>query len=325
MAGDINKKFSGDFWPSARKVPFFKRLKFAHEKLEQRYQWYANWHRGPYFTKAHFGSLALYFIILTLVIAHSASALTTERASIGQETAAYSVTLAAKDDSGVFDAKSGEKELISERTETFKKFDLGNGKIRIAGQESPIHYKKDPFSTTEQFKEIDLTIRQNPTKAEGRDYDYYIERNGYQSYFTNSRDNNGEQVNYVAQFKRAGQSLEMAPVELIYENAAGERQIISQPIPGITPDIDNNNYTLTYKDAFGPGIDFRYNVGTDKFFKTVIVNSKDALPTPTINTDGLKLTVIMAVSWDETVKAGNDFAKDIKTNDIKPSTVERIR
>ena len=218
-------------------------------------------------------------------------------------------SIAAKDESEVLQAKEGETELINERTENFKKFDSGNGEYRVAGDTGPIHYKSDPFSKTEQFKEIDLTIREH-TKSGSDDWDYATESNGYQVRIWNSRNDGGQDIPYIAQFRRAGKYLEMAPSELIWENEAGDREVISKPIAGIKPEIDNENYTITWKNVFGDGIDFRYNLSPDKFFKTVIVNKKENLPRPTIDANGLKLTVVMALLWDEQVKASNDFAKD---------------
>ena len=62
-----------------------------------------------------------------------------------------------QDTSGVYQPKKNETELVNERTETFKKFSLGNGQFRVAGQVGAIHYKEDYSNDRETFKEIDLT------------------------------------------------------------------------------------------------------------------------------------------------------------------------
>lgn len=220
-------------------------------------------------------------------------------------------SLASKDTSGTFEEKENESEIIEERTRSFKKFSQGDNKYRVGGQIGPVHYKEDPFSETETYKEIDLTIKE----ANGLEsYDYKMDNNGYQAYFWNEKKTNGDKIKYVARYERAGKWLEMAPVELIYENNKGERQEISQPQDAGAPEINNDEYTITWKNAFGKDIDFRYNVAPDHFFKTVIVNNKEALPEPTIDKDGLKLTVVMSIAWDDEAKPANNFAPDSFTN-----------
>ena len=221
-------------------------------------------------------------------------------------------SLVAKDTSGVYDEQAGENEMYEERTRNFKKFEQGGGKYRVAGQIGPIHYQKDPFSEDEVYKEIDLTTQETPAE----DWDAAMETNGYQVRFWQSREIDGKTIRYIAQYRRAGKWLAMAPAALVWENDAGEKQLISKPQAVGAPTIDNDNYQVTWSNVFGNGLDFRYNLNPDEFFKTVIVNDKSNLPTPTIGTQGLKLTVVMTLSWDGQVKPGNNFASGITTNDL---------
>jgi len=225
-------------------------------------------------------------------------------------------TLVSKDSSGVFKAKEGETELIDGRTANFKQFKEPDGKVRVAGQIGPIHYKDDPFSTTEQYKEIDLTTNLTP----GQSWDAAMETNGYQVHFWQSRTIDGKTIRYIAQYRRAGKWLAMAPVALVWENSSGEQQLISKTQPAGAPTIDNDNYRITWANVFGPGIDFRYNLNPDEFFKTVIINDKADLPAPTINTSGLKLTTVMTLAWDAQTKSANGFASSITTNDLTDDT-----
>lgn len=220
-----------------------------------------------------------------------------------------------KETSGIYKAQDGESEMIANRTRSFKKFKKGR-KRRIAGQIGPIHYRTDPFSDTEQYKEIDLTISLTP----GELWDAAMESNGYQVRFWQSRVIAGKTVRYIAQFRRAGKWLALAPLALVWENDAGDRQLISKPAAGIVPVIDNDSYTVTWADCFGSGIHYRYNVRPDHFFKTVIVDNKTDLPVPTISGTGLKLTVVMGISWHSQSKAANGFAGSIVPDEIPNDT-----
>ena len=220
-------------------------------------------------------------------------------------------TLIKKDTSGIYIAQEGEEEVAAWRTRAFKKFRVsGTRQRRVAGQIGPIHYRNDPFSDTEQYKEIDLTINLTP----GESWDAAVESNGYQVRFWQSRVIASKNVRYIAQFRRAGKWLAMAPLALIWENDAGERQLISKPVGGIIPEIDNDAYRVTWTDCFGSGIHYRYNIRPDEFFKTVIVDNKSDLPAPTIGLAGLKLTVVLGISWNG--KAANGFAGSITPDEI---------
>lgn len=220
---------------------------------------------------------------------------------------AFAASLVRKDTSGIYTAKKNEVELVYERTKNFKKFEQADGTFRVAGQIGNIHYKDKLSDSKETFKEIDLSINKTADKP----WQYAMENNGYKARFWTKRELNGKLEMYVSRYVKEGKWLEMAPAELFWENEKGERQIISKPKPSGEPVIDNNAYTITWKNVFGPGIDYRYNVGTDKFFKTVIINSKNRLPAPKIDTKGLKLTVVLSMSWSKAVKPSKIVSKAI--------------
>ena len=247
-----------------------------------KYKWYYNWHISPVAKWFHFSSFMIVLAILSFQFLSGFSGLKSDRA-LADEAAAisnvdelvYAVSssgsIADKDNSGTLKTKSGETELVNERTETFKKFQEADGSFRVGGQVGPVHYKKNPESKTEQFKEINLTILPTVNK----EWNWAVEANEYSARFWQKKVVEEKEILYAAQFHRLGKSIEMAPVELVWENAAGERQVISKPVYVPDPIIDNNNYTITWRNAFGEGIDFRYNVSPDKFFKTVIINKKE--------------------------------------------------
>jgi hypothetical protein len=224
-------------------------------------------------------------------------------------------TLISKDTSGVFITLPGHIELVSERTRSFKKWltEHPSGRqFRVVEQTGPIHYRQDPFDTAEPFKEIDLDIQLTPS----RNWDAAVETNGYQIHLWQSRVIYGRTIRYIAQFRRAGHWFGMAPVALLWINAAGQRQMLGTPQAGITPTIDNTAYTITWANAFGSGLDFRYNLNPDKFLKTVIIRHKTDLPAPTIGTVGLRLVLVMAVSWDGSQITSNGYASSIVPTDF---------
>ncbi|OGD61910.1 hypothetical protein A2215_02120 [Candidatus Berkelbacteria bacterium RIFOXYA2_FULL_43_10] len=221
-------------------------------------------------------------------------------------------TLVGKESSGIFIEEEGEQELVSERTQNFKKFDKGNGEYRVAGGMGPIHYRDDPFNDSEQYKEIDLSILPESTGG----WDFSMTSNGYQAYFDTKKEIDDDTIKYLARYERAGKWLEMAPAELVWENEAGGRQIISLPKESGEPEINNDQYFIKWKNVFGEGIDFQYNIAPDKFFKTVIINSKENLPEATIDKTGLVLKVVMSVSWDEKADPANDFAENVQIDDL---------
>lgn len=204
-------------------------------------------------------------------------------------------------------AKDGEVEQVSERTRGFKKYKSGPRQYRVGGQVGPIHYRTDPFSDTEQYKEIDLDILLTP----GEPWDAACETNGYQVRFWNSRNIGGKVVRCVVQFRRAGKWIAIAPLALIWENTAGQRQLISKPQAGIIPTIDNDTYRVMWSNLFGSGLHYRYNLYPDEFFKTVIIDNKTDLPVPTIGLAGLKLTVILGISWHGNSEPANGFSSGI--------------
>jgi len=227
-------------------------------------------------------------------------------------------TLVSRDTTGTFSVREGEiRELVSERTAAFKVFECppdpetGAQRRRCGGGVGKVHWKLDPDREDEEYKEIDLTIREYG----GRPWDWACITNGYQVGIAQRLPYAGQRLHYVAQFRRLGAWLRMAPVGLLWENDVGQRQLIARPTGGIEPEIDNNAYRVTWRDAFGPGLHFRYNVNPDEFFKTLVVERRDALPRPTIARKGLRLTIVMAWAWSG--EAGpEEFAAGEEVNEF---------
>lgn len=288
-----------------------------HNLLRMRWRWYYHWHLRRGVSLIHYVFLAIYIIFVVFIFY---SYLIPKPSTAQNEPLEKGTTLVAQDESNVLKEKSNESELVNERTETFKKFKLdGEEKYRVAGSVDAIHYKDDPFSESEQFKEIDLTIEGAP----GTGWDYQMDRSGYKTRFWNTKEENGVKNDYVARYYRGGKWLEMAPAELVYENKAGEKQIIAKPVGGITPEINNDDHYISWRDAFGEGFDFRYNVGPTKFYKTVVIDKRERLPEPAISREGLKLVVSMSFAWIDEVDPENGFASSEKIEQVDAAAIDQ--
>lgn len=301
----------------------FPQFLSLHNSLRMRWGWYYRWHLKNRISTVHWLLLILYTVSLFGVCfvfvkpkAISAQINIDEKSKYSGEN-----TLVAQDESEVLKEKSNESEIVEERTETFKKFKVdGEEKYRVAGSIDAIHYKDDPFSESEQFKEIDLTIE----GAHGTDWDYQMDRNGYKTRFWNSKEENDFKNDYVARYYRDGKWLEMAPAELVYENDAGEKQIIAKPVGGIAPEINNDDHYISWRGAFGEGLDFRYNVGPTKFYKTVVIDKKERLPEPAISREGLELVISMSFAWVDEVDPENGFASSEKVEEVNTAAIDEI-
>jgi len=211
-------------------------------------------------------------------------------------------SLAQRDTSGTFtqNVVLGEgPEAITRRTRAFKVFPLpdapdGRKRFRVGGSVGPIHYRLNPFSAVEQYKEIDLTI------GAGRGCDLEMMANGYQIQCWHSRPNavSAEEPLYVMRFLRAGHWVEVSPIALYYQNDLGQRQAVGALKGGVKAAVDNDAYSVRYADAFGPGLSLRYQLVPDEFYPVVEIASAAALPAPTIDPHGLRLVKLFSIRWD---------------------------
>lgn len=228
-------------------------------------------------------------------------------------------TLVSRDQSGVLQAQRGETEDL--RTRGCKRWLVrenadGTKTYRVGASIGPIHYREDPFDERADWHEIDLDLEAAPAADS---WDWQCLTNGYQVRVW--------QDGYAAEFRRARQYVRMRPAALAWMNAAGKRQAIAKPTAGIKPNIDNEQHFIEWADLFGNGLDFRYNLSPDKFFKTIVVQSPDVLPRPTIGTRGLRLVVVMALAfdgWPANGFTGNIDCRALSATDIGDSTADEV-
>lgn len=212
-------------------------------------------------------------------------------------------TLVERNESGILAPRSGEVEVgrnRTSRTYLVSENPDGSRTYRIGSSIGPVHHVRDG-----EWRDIDLTIHETPDK----NWDHEMTGAGYEVRFWDVVLG----VPYAAEFRRIGARVRMAPVGLAWINAAGERQIIARPTAGIVPAIHDDS--ITWEDAFGRGISFAYRVSPDGFRKVVHVDGPTSLPTPTISTKGLRLVVVMRMSWNG--PATNGFANSVVTSDVE--------
>ena len=214
-------------------------------------------------------------------------------------------SLAGKDGSGVLKPQQNEAEVLSKRTRTGKTFDQGGGAFRVGVSIGPVHYREDPFSEVEAWKEIDLDIEATP----GESWDYEASKNGWQFRVWQERNVAGHALRYIGQFRRAGRWFGMAPIGLWWVNAANERQLIAKPTASIEPVVNNDANYIIWRNCFGAGLDFGYDLsGVTHLVKFLRIRAKSDLPAPTIGTAGLRLVLVMGLGWDAGAAADNGFA-----------------
>lgn len=225
-------------------------------------------------------------------------------------------TLVSKDTSRVLKPQHAEEEQIGARTRTAKRFfDPVRGEHRVGVNLGPIHAKfVDPYNDEEPYQEIDIDVVFTPNKS----WDAEVTKNGYQVRYWNERSTSHGNYKCVVQYRRAKSWITFAPLGLYWENDNGEKQWISKDVnPPSKMEYGESFNRIIWKNAFGKGIHFQYNVLPDRFFKTVIIDSFDCLPVPNIGIDGLKLTIMMDIDWHRNGKPDNKFP-DVSLDNPEP-------
>jgi len=178
-------------------------------------------------------------------------------------------------------------ELVNARTLTSKTFDLGSERRRITTAIGPVHYRFDPLDAKEPWKDIDRTLVSDVAGIRCLSNTYQVR--------VNEKDLRGE-----AEFSYRGKKMRIAPVALEYRNAAGAAQTLSTGAD-VKPVVSGNS--VTWPDVFGKGIDFGYTVSHLGFQKVVTIHQTESLPTPKIDSKGLRLCAVLSMAWDSTANA----------------------
>ena len=182
-------------------------------------------------------------------------------------------------------------EIVKTRTLTSKTFDLGSGRRRLTTAIGPVHYRVDPLDVKEPWKDIDRTLVSDVAGIR-------CLSNTYQVQIVEKNLDLG--VRALAEFAYRGKKMTIAPVALEYRNAAGAAQTLSTGAD-VKPVVSGNS--VTWPDVFGKGIDFGYTVSHLGFQKVVTIHQTESLPTPKIDSKGLRLCAVLSMAWDSTANA----------------------
>ena len=182
-------------------------------------------------------------------------------------------------------------ELVNARTLTSKTFDLGSGRRRLTTAIGPVHYRVDPLDVKEPWKDIDRTLVSDVAGIR-------CLSNTYQVQIVEKNLDLG--VRALAEFAYRGKKMTIAPVALEYRNDAGASETISFGAD-VKPVVSGNS--VTWPDVFGKGIDFGYTVSHLGFQKVFTIHQTESLPTPKIDSKGLRLCAVLSMAWDSTANA----------------------
>lgn len=149
-------------------------------------------------------------------------------------------------------------------------------------------YSLDTSLTPQRFQNEDGEWQEYDTrlvKSKG-EYAYQLASSDHQAYFK-ERVGGGP----IVSVQKDNSSLQMTPQSLYYTNDTGQRQLIADPDPNAAAITKENS--ITYKNVYGTGIDFRFTTTSTQVVKELVINSKEALPIPTIPDAYLELRMIV--------------------------------
>ncbi len=280
----------------------FKFIQPLHEWLRQRNRWYYKWHIRPQSNQVHLSALALYFCATSLFLGLALIAPSTKlpKANIdfapdqAEKNIDYSKIYAS--------VKPDAKEIPSKRSENTKVFRNTDGTEQYIVSGGPLHYKDG-----DKWCNIDSSIRPNKDNT-GFTMDKSIYKANFGKNFLTD-----PLVNIV----KDGQNLTVRPKELQFSTPTNN-QLISNPN---NSDGTSNNKTLTYKDAYGPGLDFAYETNDFELQKKLNILTLASLPTPTIGAED-KADLSLKLNLDYTVGDGLDIYINDKIWDGSEITTE---
>lgn len=182
-------------------------------------------------------------------------------------------------------------EIVAQRTLTGKVYDLGGRKRRLVSSIGPVHYRVNPLDAKEPWQDINrnLVVDTSGIRCLSNTYQVQIaEKNAVLG------------VRAVAEFAYRGKKMRLAPIALEYRNAAGATQTLSTGVD-VKPVVSGNS--VTWPDVFGKGIDFGYVVSHLGFQKVFTIHQTESLPTPKIDSKGLRLCAVLSMAWDSSSNA----------------------
>lgn len=154
-------------------------------------------------------------------------------------------------------------EIVSKRTENTKVFDNHNGTKQYIIHSGPIHYQDE----NNNWQEIDTAIQPS-----SKDADFEMTKSMYKAWFKKTFNTEG-----IVKMEKEGRSITVTPGDLSWTNDSGEKQLISTPQP---VEGEAKEREITYKNAYGKGLDFIYQTFGIKLEKRLIIPEFKVLPQP---------------------------------------------
>ncbi len=264
----------------------FQRLAPAHDYCRMKWQWYYAWHTKPYANKANTGMLILTLIASITII--SSSILSSPQTGKAAIDFAPNITEKSVDYSKIYaSVKPDAIEIPEKRTENAKAFKNIDGTTQYIISSGILHYKKD-----DKWQNIDSNIE---PKADNTGFS--MDKSIYSASFGKNF-----LTDPLVNILKDGYNLSIRPKDLSFSTAA-ENQIISSPN---SSEGASTGKTLTYKDAYGPGLDFSYETQDFQLNKKLNIPSFESLPTPTIGLED-KSDLSIALNLDYTADANLDI------------------
>ncbi len=210
-----------------------------------------------------------------------------------------------------------EVELVDKRTQCTKTFYQGvvggRAVFRAHMTSGPMHYQDDPF-VEGPWKDIKRNLQPITGGWTAAKMDYQVTI--YNSWVSPT----AKSAPCMAEFRRGGRWLRMAPVGLFWTNDAGQLQVVGKKPSAATGTLDADSWGVTWSNLFGPGLHFSYRLGPVHFEKIVTIDSLVSLTVPTIGAKGRRLVVQMALTWDSQLQTSTAFTDAITLDDTPAST-----
>jgi hypothetical protein len=158
--------------------------------------------------------------------------------------------------------KENATEMVKERNQVQKVFDNHDGTKQYIVSSGPLHYQEG-----DKWEEIDTRIL-SVVGGNGFEMAKSIYKAKFNKYFRSDK---------IVKIEKDGYGVSVKPGDLFWINSKGDKEIIASPQP-VKGKADGNK--ITYKNAYGKGLDFSYETNDISLVKKLIVDEFQSLPSP---------------------------------------------
>ena len=186
--------------------------------------------------------------------------------------------------------KEGSTELTGKRNENQKVFQNPDGKEQYIIGSGPMHYQDG-----KNWQEINTQIASN-------DQGFEMLQSIYKAWFNRSFADSQDDNKGIVKMEKDGYGIVVTPGDLAWDNGSSNSLIsVPQDVSGET-----NGNKVTYKNAYGPGLDFTYQTNDTKLTKNLTIPSLDSLPKPSNENTNLSLNLGFNLTKDMDIYVGNE-------------------